>query len=129
MNEHEIHEMLYKHICKEISMIADQIQKSGTMSDKDLERLDKLYHTKKDMLTAKAMADSEEYEGGISGYRGRSPMTGRYISRESNNSYTDGYSQGYSEAMNMMHSGEQGNNGGNSGHYPMPQYPYPDRRW
>jgi len=129
MNEHEIHDMIFKQVCKEIAQIADQIQKSGTMSEKDLDRLDKLYHTKKDMLTAKAMADSEEYEG-MSGMRGRSPMTGRYVSRESNNSYTDGYSQGYSEAMNMMRGGEQGNNGGNSGHYPMqPYYPYPEKRW
>ena len=125
MNEHDIHEIIFKHVCKEISLIADQIEKNGTMSDKDLERLDKLYHTKKDMLTAKAMEDSEQYEG-ASGMRGRSPMTGRYVSRDQG-SYTDGYSQGYSQAMNEMMN--NGNNGGNSGHYPMPNYPYPERRW
>ena len=108
MNEHEIHDMLMKHICREIQTIAENIQKSGTMSEKDLERLDMLYHTKKDMLTAKAMMDADEYEG-VSGTRGRSPMTGRYMSRE-----------GY--PPEPMH--------GNSGHYPMyPNYPYPERNW
>jgi len=115
MNEHEIYDVIFKHVCKEISMIADQIQKTGTMSEKDLDRLDKLYHTKKDMLTAKAMSDAEEYENGSSGARGRSPMTGRYISREEG-SYADGYSRGYSEAMNHMN--QRPNN-----------YPYPERNW
>lgn len=122
MNERDIHEIVLKHVCKEIELIADQIHKNGTMSDKDLDRLDKLYHTKKDMLTCLAM--EEEYpEGGMSGYRGRSPSTGRYVSRESNNSYEEGYSKGYTAAMNQ-------NGGGNSGHYPMqnPYYPEP-RRW
>ena len=69
------------------------------------------------------MEHPEDYEGGSSGMRGRSPMTGRYVSREENNSYTEGYSRGYSEAMNQNH-------GGNSGHYPHPpQYPYPERNW
>lgn len=57
----------------------------------------------------------------ISGRRGRSSVTGRYISRDGGSSYADGYSQGYSEAMNQM-------NGVNSGHYPMPPY-YPSRRY
>ena len=39
---------------------------------------------------------------GMSGRRGRSPSTGRYISRDGGNqSYADGYSAGYSEAMRM----------------------------
>jgi hypothetical protein len=42
----------------------------------------------------------EEY--GMSGRRGRSPSTGRYISMDGGNSYADGYSRGYSEAMSQM---------------------------
>lgn len=57
----------------------------------------------------------------MSGRRGRSPVTGRYVSRDGGTSYSEGYSQGYSEAMSQM-------NGGNSGHYPMPPY-YPSGRY
>ena len=118
MNEHEIHELIMKNVCKEISAIAEKIQKSGGMSEQDLEKLDKLYHIKKDMLTAKAMNDAEEYEGGMSGNRGN---------------YNQGYRHGYSQAMNeMMNSGAGVNNGSNgiSGHWPArdPYYPEP-RRW
>lgn len=126
MNEHEIHETVMKQVCREISMIAEQIQKTNTMSEKDVERLDKLYHIKKDMLTTQAMQDAEGYSEGMSGMRGRSPMTGRYVSRDSG-SYEDGYSKGYSEAMNQM---SQNQGGGNSGHWPMPNPYYPEqRRW
>lgn len=56
------------------------------------------------------MEDAEEYmeesgeseNGSMSGRRGRSPSTGRYMSRadgRSQLSYADGYSRGYSEAM------------------------------
>ena len=127
MNNHEMFEIVEKQVCKEICQIAEQIQKTQSMTVQDLEKLDKLYHLKKDMLTAAAMEEAEEYsdgmssEGGNSGYRGRA-ANGQYISRESRNSqsYADGYSQGYSEAMNQM-------NGGNSGHFQMypPRYP----RW
>ena len=112
MNEHDIHELILKHVCKEIEEIAESIQKNGAMSEQELKRLD--------MLACRGMEHPEEFEGGSSGMRGRSPMTGRYVSREQGN-YEDGYSKGYSEAMNQM-------NQGNSGHYPMPYYPEP-RRW
>lgn len=46
-------------------------------------------------------------DGGMSGRRGRSPSTGRYVSRDSGNSYADGYSAGYSEGMRQ------------SGHWPV----------
>lgn len=59
------------------------------------------------------MGEEEGMEG-MSGRRGRSPMTGRYVSRDGGNSYADGYSQGYSEGMRQM-----------SGHWP--PMPYPER--
>ena len=117
MNEFEAFEVIKKQLCKEVIQIAEQIQKTNTMSMQDLEKLDKLFHTKKSMLTTKAMEDAEEYSmsempgngsytnqngNGMSGMRGRSPMTGRYVSR-SNEAYSDGYSRGYSEAMGQMH--------------------------
>ena len=123
MNEYEIHELLLKHVCKEIEQIAESIQKNGSMSEQELKRLDMLYHTKKDMLACHGMEHPEDYEEGSSGMRGRSPMTGRYVSRD-RGSYDDGYERGYSQAMREMNQ-----NGGNSGHLPMNPY-YPEqRRW
>ena len=121
MNEYEIYEANMKQVCKEIREITEQIQKNGTASEQEYKRLDLLYHLKKSMLTCHAMEHPEEYDNGSSGMRGRSPMTGRYVSRESNNSYADGYSQGYSQAMHQMM-----NNPGNT--QPMSGYPEP-RRW
>lgn len=121
MNEYEDFEFLKKWLCKEIGDIVGNIRKNQSMSSQDLERLDKMFHLKKDMLTTKAMEDAEQYEegnsNGASGYRGRA-MNGRFVSRDQNNSqsYSDGYAHGYSEAMEQM-------NHGNSGHYPMvPNY-------
>lgn len=99
MNEHEAYEIIKKQLCKEAIQIAEQIQKNGTMSLQDLDRIDKIYHAKKSMLTAKAMEDADEYsEGGMSGRR--------------YDGYNEGYDRGYSEAMNRM-----------SGRRPMPHYP------
>ncbi len=118
MNEYEIYEANLKQVCKEIKDITEKIQKNGTASEQEYKLLDLLYHLKKDILTSHAMEESEESSvTNVSGMRGRSPMTGRYVSRD--NSYEDGYSQGYSQAMEQM-------NRGNSGHNPY--YPEP-RRW
>lgn len=117
-------EAILKRVCKEMEEISQQIS-SGKFDDVTLDRLDKLAHTKKSMLTIKAMEEAEEYENqgysgddgmGKSGRRGRSPATGRYVSRDMGpqQSYAQGYSEGYSEAMNR------------SGHYPM-MGPYPER--
>lgn len=121
MNEYEAWEVIKKQLCKEMMTIADRIQKSQNMNDQDLDRIDKIAHAKKSILTALAMEEAEGY--GNSEYRGRG-ANGRYVSRESGRtSYTEGYSDGYSEAMRRMN--ESNNN--NSGHYPMPDYP--QRRW
>ena len=126
------HEILEQKMCKEVEMIEAKYAQnpSAEMSTQDLDRLNKLYHTLKSQATWTAMKDAEDYmeekdygnnQNGMSGRRGRA-ANGRYISRESANSYADGYSQGYSEAMNQMN--------GNSGHYPVysPDQHAP-RRW
>ena len=121
MNEYEVYEANLNQVCKEIKTLTEQIQKNGTASEQDYKRLDLLYHLKKDILACHGMEHPEEFEEGSSGMRGRSPMTGRYVSRES---YDDGYKSGYSQAMREMNQ-----NGGNSGHLPMNPY-YPEqRRW
>lgn len=123
MNEYEAHEVILKQVCSEIQSIAEQVKKNGSMSEQEAKRLDLLYHIKKSMLTCYGMEHPEEYFEGNSGMRGRSPSTGRYVSRDAQNSYDAGFSQGYTAAMNQ-------NGGGNSGHMPMqnPYYPEP-RRW
>ena len=58
------------------------------------------------------MGFGEEMEYGMSGRRGRNPFNGQYTSRDGGNSYADGYSNGYSEAMRQ------------SGHWPPMPYRY-----
>lgn len=139
MTEYEVHEIIKGQVCKEIEIIAEKIKKTGTMTEIDLEKLDKLYHTKKDLLATHGMENPEEYEGfsgegDMSGRRGRSSVTGRFVSRDGGQSYAEGYSQGYSEAMNQQSGNRNYSNGYSqgyseamkqSGHYPM----YPDMRY
>lgn len=88
------HDILEQKMCKEIELIESKYQANPQMemSIQDLDKLDKLYHALKSKATYEAMKDAEDYEmTGYSGRRGRVPMSG--------NSYADGYSRGYSEAM------------------------------
>ena len=135
MNEYEVHETALKQVCDEIKQIIEENKKSG-MNDQRLDRMDKLYHTKKDILATWGMEHPEEYYednsgDNMSGMRGRSPMTGRYVSRDANQTYAEGFSKGYSEAMNQMNTSRDMHQGeGTSGHYPMHNPYYPDqRRW
>lgn len=120
MNEYEAWEIIKKQLCKEVIMIAERIQKTQSMDDKDLERIDKIAHAKKSMLTNTAMEEANNY--GKSEARGRG-ADGRYVSRDSaTSSYTEGYSDGYSEAMGQIRTMNN-----NSEHW-MPQY-NPTRRY
>lgn len=111
-------ELLEKKMCKELQALEDKYVSGGEMSSAELEKIDMLAHALKSLATYRAMHEAEEMgeEEGFSGVRGRSSVTGRYVSREGGNSFSEGYSRGYSEAMSQMQ-------GGNSGHYPMgPQW-------
>lgn len=129
--EDKNHELLERKLCKEIEIIESKYMNGAAeMTVQDIEKLDKIYHTLKSMATYNAMKEAEEYEQeGVSGarmtYSGRRGRgaDGRYVSRDTGESYADGYSRGYSEAMNQM---QGGGNGGSSGHYPPMNY-YP--RW
>jgi len=108
MDKYEIHEVVMEQLCREVEQIAENIKKNQTLSMQELEKLDKMYHLKKSMLTCQAMEEADEYaEGGNSTYRGRA-ANGRYVSRmqsgnhNQNGSYSEGYERGYSEAMNQM---------------------------
>lgn len=107
-------EALEKEMCKELEAIEQKLKGGTEMSLQDLEKVDKLAHAMKSLATYKAMKEAEEgySEDGMSGRRGRG-MNGRYVSRDGGSSYEEGYSQGYSEAMNQ------------SGRFPM----YPGQPW
>lgn len=83
----------------------------------DAKMYDCLMHGLKCQLTAEAMMQAEESEAeGMSGRRGRSSVTGRYVSRDGGQSYADGYSQGYSEAMTQHPDGQSYADGYNQGY-------------
>jgi len=114
------YKILEQKMCKELEMLEQKYQGSpAEMSVQDLDKIDKLYHALKSMVTYNAMKEAEEYgeEGmsgdGYSGRRGRA-ANGRYVSRDAGPQMSGyGYSGGYDD--------------GYSGHYPMmpPRYP----RW
>lgn len=112
----------------ELRKLDAQYANKEEFSESDAKMYNCLMHGLKSQLTAEAMIEAEEYEGGeggmsgtrmtYSGRRGRG-ADGRYVSMGANKDYAEGYDRGYSEAMNHM-------GGGNtSGHYP-PYYPV---RW
>jgi len=90
-------EALEKAMCKELEAIQQKLVGGAEMSETELRRVDMLTHAMKSLATYEAMKDAEDWEGEMSGRRGRA-MNGQYVSR-TGNSYADGYSQGYSEAM------------------------------
>ena len=79
---------MFRAICEAIHREMDQLEEKYTsgaqLSAKDLEDIDKMAHALKCLKTYEAMEGNSEYDGG-SYARGRSRMTGRYISRD------DGY--------------------------------------
>lgn len=97
-------ESLEKAMCKELEAIDQKLKSGVDLNTNELDRADKLAHALKSLATYTAMKNSEEYgdyEGGMSGYRGRG-ANGRYVSREAGNSYAEGYSRGYNEARSQM---------------------------
>ena len=87
-------------------------------SEADAKKYDCLMHGLKCQLTAEAMLAAEGYEGegGMSGRRGRSPVTGRYVSMDGGQSYAEGYSHGYNEAMALHHGGQSYSDGYDKGY-------------
>ena len=85
---------MYKAICEAIHREMDQLEDKYTngtqLSAKDLEDIDKMAHALKSLKTYEAMEGNSEYDGG-SYARGRSRMTGRYISRDEGYDSRDGY--------------------------------------
>lgn len=104
-------DMLYdlcEAITDELADYTQKIRTSGKMSSGDAEAINTLTHSLKSVETVLAMSDYDEgggsyaggnrgggrsREGGMSGARGRSRRTGRYVSREGGMSGRRGYSR------------------------------------
>ena len=99
----------------ELNTLDSMYANKEEFATEDAKKYDCLMHGLKCHLTSEAMIEAEEYsQDGMSGRRGRDPMTGRYVSRETrpDMEFAEGYNRGYSEAMNQ--SGH---------HWNMPPYP------
>lgn len=84
---------MYHGICeaihREMDQLEDKYSKGTQLSLQDLEHIDRMAHALKSLATYEAMKGESEYDGG-SYARGRSRMTGRYVSRDSRESDYDG---------------------------------------
>ena len=76
---------MFEGICealhREMDNLDEKYASGSQMNASDLDHIDKMAHALKSLKTYEAMGGNSEYEGG-SYARGRSRMTGRYISRE-----------------------------------------------
>ena len=86
---------MFENICEAIHREMHELDKkyaNGTqLSGKDLEDVDKMAHALKSIATYEAMKGESGYEGD-SYARGRSRVTGRYVSRDGGYSRDEGYS-------------------------------------
>ena len=91
---------MYEGICEAINREMEELEKkykSGAqLTAKDLEDIDKMAHALKSLKTYEAMDGNSEYDGSSyrgsydSYARGRSRMTGRYVSRDDGYDSRDG---------------------------------------
>lgn len=91
--------IIKERLCKEKDAIAEKLQGGQEMTIQDLDRLDKIYHTLKNLCKYTEYEEPEYDERGFSGMRGRGP-DGRYMSRDMAPEWHEGH----------------------SGHYPYPPY-------
>lgn len=75
---------LLGYVCEELEDLERKVDKSGKLSMTEVQYLDLLAHTKKSLLTAKAMEESGYSNDGYSGARRRDTM-GRYMDSGPNN--------------------------------------------
>ena len=86
-------------LCAELDKINEKYQDGNEISSGDLHTVDTIFHALKSAETYKAMKDGGMDEGHSerSYARGRSPMTGRYTSRDGG--YGSGRGSGYPREM------------------------------
>lgn len=74
---------LLGYVCDELEELERKVDKSGKLSMSELQYVDLLAHTKKDLLTSKAMEESGYSREG--GYSGKRDSMGRYMDAGPNN--------------------------------------------
>ena len=86
--------MMYHAICEAIHTELEKLEQKysggAQVTSQDLKDIDMMAHALKCLKTYEAMDGNSEYDGG-SYARGRSRMTGRYISRDDGYDSRDGY--------------------------------------
>jgi hypothetical protein len=87
---------MYEGICealrREMDTLEDKYSNGKTpMNSQDLEHIDKMAHALKSIATYDAMKGNSEYGSYDSYARGRSRMTGRYVSRDDRPDYDRRY--------------------------------------
>ena len=99
---------MFEGICeslhREMDRLDEKLSKGSQLNAQDLEHIDKMAHALKSIVGYEAMKSSSEYGGSYEGgsyARGRSRMTGRYVSRDEGPGYSGyesnegGYSRRY----------------------------------
>ena len=75
---------MFEGICeaihKEMDVLEDKYEKGTQLSSQDLEHIDKMAHALKSLKAYEAMVGHSEYDGSYA--RGRSRVTGRYVSMD-----------------------------------------------
>ena len=66
-----MHELV-DYICDEMDELKKKVSKGGKLSSAEVEYLDMLAHTKKNLLTGEAMMESHSYDGSYNGSYNRS---------------------------------------------------------
>lgn len=104
-------------IANEIAEANQRIRQSGgDLNAGDVEIIDKLAHSMKSLITACAMLEAEEDDGGYSGNYGGygRENRGRYSYREGRNGGYGGNYGGYSRENRNRYSNREGRDGGYS---------------
>ncbi len=75
---------MFEGICealhREMAEMDEKYANGAKLNAQDLEHIDRMAHALKSIATYKAMEGASEYDGSYA--RGRSRMTGRYVSRD-----------------------------------------------
>lgn len=112
---------LIKFVCDELDDLERKVSKDGKLSMAEVEYMDKLAHTKKNLLKADEMSeegysgmmypryygddrmDGRSYRDGRSYNDGRSYARGRNARRDSMGRYSRGYSMANEDMMDELH--------------------------
>lgn len=88
---------LIEYVCDELEELERKADKDGKLSMAEMQYVDLLAHTKKNLLKAEEMSDEMEYSGAYEdGYRGSYARGGQGSNRggSSRNSYRNSYARG-----------------------------------